>query len=259
MISIHGYWDPLWRQQVQPTMLTCMSRSDRPEQRIRMTEQMLAVAGSAGQNRHRLRRVEPARLAPPQRATRPEAIAARDHNDLNATYTMADAVFSAGFLNTCLRHANTVRMANMAPVVNTRGPLFVHPGGIVKRTTFHVLKMYSDLLAPNVADAFVGADSFTHAGRSVPAVDAVITCTSNWKTLTFAAINRHPEAAVSCTMRVDGAPLDGAFPATFLSGDSPDAYNDVERPNRVVPVAGNLKFQKGVASIPPHTLAICRI
>jgi alpha-L-arabinofuranosidase len=150
-------------------------------------------------------------------------------------------------------------MANMAPIVNTRGPLFVHPRGIVRRTTFHVLKMYSDLLGPNVADAFVGADSFTHAGKPVPAVDAVVTCTGDWKTLTLAAINRHPEMEVACSMRVDGTPLDGTFPATLLSGDSPDAYNDVERPNRVAPVEGNLNFRKGAATIPPHTLAVCRI
>ena len=59
----------------------------------------------------------------------PEAIAARDANDVNATYTMADALFTASFLNACLRHADVVRMANIAPTVNTRGPLFVHPDG----------------------------------------------------------------------------------------------------------------------------------
>ena len=71
---------------------------------------------------------------------------------------MADAVFSAGILNTCLRHAGTVRMANMAPVVNARGPLYVHPGGIVKRTTFHVLQMFANLLEENVADAWTSGD-----------------------------------------------------------------------------------------------------
>jgi hypothetical protein len=65
----------------------------------------------------------------------PNEIKARDRNDINATYPMADAMFSACFLNACLRHADTVQMANIAPLVNTRGPLFVHPKGIVKRTT----------------------------------------------------------------------------------------------------------------------------
>ena len=257
-ISIHGYWDPIWFDNKPADYLTCMSRWSWPEQRIRMAEQILAVAGLQDKVTIAFDEWNLRGWHHPKGNT-PEAIQARDKNDINSTYTMADAIYSAGFLNCCFRHAKTVRMANMAPVVNTRGPLFVHPRGIVRRTTFHVLKMYSDLLAPNVADAFVGADAFTHAGRSVPAMDAVVACTNDWKTLTLAAINRHPERAVSCSMRVDGAPLDGTFPATFLSGDSPDAYNDVERPNRVVPVAGHLKFQKGIASIPPHTLAICRI
>ena len=76
----------------------------------------------------------------------PEAIAARGRNDINTTYTMADAVFSAGFLNTCLRHAETVQMANWPRLMNTRGPLFVHPAEMIRRTTFHVLEMYANLL-----------------------------------------------------------------------------------------------------------------
>jgi alpha-N-arabinofuranosidase len=60
------------------------------------------------------------------------AIAARDRNDENSTYTMADALFSASFLSSCLRAGDMVRMANIAPSVNARGPLFVHPGGVVR-------------------------------------------------------------------------------------------------------------------------------
>ena len=94
---------------------------------------------------------------------------------------MADAVFSAGFLNTCLRHADSVRMANMAPVVNTRGPLYVHPGGLVKRTTYHVLQMYANLLAEHVADAWTGGDRLE--GSEIQALDAVATCELGWEDL----------------------------------------------------------------------------
>lgn len=67
-------------------------------------------------------------------------IEARDKNDRNATYTMADALFSACFLNSCLRNAADVEIACFSPIVNTRGAIFVHPDGIVKRTTFHTFK-----------------------------------------------------------------------------------------------------------------------
>jgi alpha-N-arabinofuranosidase len=257
-ISIHGYWDPLWYDNKPSDYLTCMMRWDWPEKRIQTAERILEIAGLEGKVAIAFDEWNLRGWHHPHGNT-PEAIQARDQNDINSTYTMADAIFSAGFLNACLRHARTVRMANMAPAVNTRGPLFAHPRGIVRRTTFHVLKMYSDLCCPNVADAFVSADALPHADKSAPVLDAVVTCTSDWKTLVLTAINRHPEMEVSCSLRVDGAPLEGAFPATLLSGDSPDAYNDVERPNRVVPIERSLSFRKGVTSIPPHTLAFCRL
>jgi alpha-N-arabinofuranosidase len=47
----------------------------------------------------------------------------RKQNDVASRYTMADALFSASFFNACLRHAENVGMANIAPIVNTRGPL----------------------------------------------------------------------------------------------------------------------------------------
>ena len=50
--------------------------------------------------------------APPQ--TRLEH-AAREKSDIASQYTMADALFSASFLNACLRHAQDVGMANIAP------------------------------------------------------------------------------------------------------------------------------------------------
>ena len=63
---------------------------------------------------------------------------------------MADALFSASFFNACLRHAEDVGMANIAPLVNTRGPLYVHPKGIVKCTHFHAMAMYANELEPRV-------------------------------------------------------------------------------------------------------------
>jgi alpha-N-arabinofuranosidase len=53
--------------------------------------------------------------------------------------------------------------------------------------------------------------------------------------------------------------LEGTHDAIILAGDSPDAYNDVEHPNRVVPEKTQLTFNKGVVRLPPHSLTIVRI
>ena len=172
---------------------------------------------------------------------------------------MADAVFSACFLNMCLRHLESVRMACMAPAVNARGPLFVHPNGLVRRTTFHTLAMYANLLAENVAEAWTAGDPFSHGGSSVQALDAVATCDAGMRRWRLALVNRHPEEYLACTVVLPGQTLAGVCRATVLAGDSPDAFNDVEYPQRVLPVHTELHFNGGVASLPPHSVTIVQI
>jgi len=257
MVSIHGYWDPLWQQDNPSDYATCMMRSDQPARQIAATERIIEKAGFRGRigiafDEWNLRGWHhPGRYH--------EQIQARDRNDRNATYTMADAIFSAGFLNTCLRHAETVKMANIAPLVNTRGPLYVHPKGIVKRTTFHVLAMYANLLAPRVVKATVASDQFQHGGAAVPAVDAVATCDPAKKTWRIVLVNRHASAMLDCTVKLGDKPLEGSFRATILSGDSPDAYNDTDKPEWVVPSKAELTFANGAAQLPPHSLTILEV
>jgi alpha-L-arabinofuranosidase len=79
---------------------------------------------------------------------------------------MADALFSAGFLNSCLRRGDVVKLANLAPCINARGPLFVHPEGIVRRSTFHVMAMYANLLGERVLDTHVAAGELASAAHA---------------------------------------------------------------------------------------------
>ena len=45
----------------------------------------------------------------------------------------------------------------------------------------------------------------------------------------------------------------------MLTGDSPDAYNDIDDPNRVAPRETELTFQQGAVSLPPHSLCIVEV
>ena len=67
-----------------------------------------------------------------------------DKNDINSNYNMADAVFTACFLNSCLRHCDVVGMANFSPVVNTVGAIFTHADGIVLRPSYHVFDLFTN-------------------------------------------------------------------------------------------------------------------
>lgn len=260
-ISIHGYWDPLWQENNVSGYLECMRRSIRPERQIQQAIQLLTEAKLVDRVRiafdewnlrgwhhpgHPLRKSD-------------ELLAARDKNDLNETYTMADACFSGCFLNSCIRHAEHVHMANMAPVVNARGPLFVHPRGLVKRTTFHVLAMYHHQLQQHSLPATVSSDPLSAADTAVPALDAVVTRSADGREVALALVNRHPELGLSCSLSLKGVSPSARVTCTVLAGDSPDAFNDVDHPNRVVPRTTSPARFSGTVELSPHSVTIVQL
>jgi len=172
---------------------------------------------------------------------------------------MADALFCASFFNACLRNAADVTMANIACLVNQTGPLYAHPKGIVKRTHFHAMAMYANLLQAHVARTQVDADRLTHGGSSVAMVDAIATVDESGREWAVALMNRHPSEEVTCTLKTAERPLDGTCKATVLTGDSPDSYNDIEHPHRVAPKETELTFENGAIRLPPHSLVIVEV
>jgi alpha-N-arabinofuranosidase len=262
-ISIHGYWDALWQRGTHPSdYLHCMAFTEQPEQQIRQAVELLNQNGLGDRikiafDEWNLRGWHHPGF-PGGGADQVEEIRERDENDRNQTYTMADAVFSASFLNGCLRQAKYVHMACMAPVVNVRGPLFVHPKGIVKRTTFHVLKMYSDLLESNFVAAQVASDPLQVDTRTVQALDAVVTSSADRKRVAIALVNRHPDAPARWKLNLRGfAPRN--VTATVLSGDSTDSYNDIAQPNRVVPQPLPIGSDGTTVELPAHAIAVVQL
>lgn len=268
-VAIHEYWLPCWGDNLTPDYLSCIMESEGPETTITRVLGLLDEAGCRGRikiafDEWNLRgwhhpgfpRKQPSNHNDPAVA---ELIRARDKSDIASQYTMADALFAASFLNACLRHAEDVGMANIAPIVNTRGPLYVHPGGVVKRTTFHVLAMYANLLRERVAKVEVASAPLKQASRSVATLDAVATCDPSGRKWRIALVNRHPSDSLQCVMRLGGRILDGTYRATILAGDSPEAYNDIDRPSRVVPQTVHLVSQDGRLALPAHSVTVIEV
>jgi len=268
-VAIHEYWLPCWGENLTPDYLTCIMHSEGPESTITRVIAVLDESGRRGRTRiafdeWNLRGWHHPGFPRKQASdSRDPAVAGlirnRDKNDIASQYTMADALFSASFLNACLRHAEDVCMTNIAPIVNTRGPLYVYPGGIMKRTTFHTLAMYANELQDHVGNADVEAEMLVQGNRFIPVIDAVATVDQSRKTWAIALVNRHPSKPVVCTVRMKDALLEGKHEAIVLAGDSPDAFNDVEHPNRVVPERVHLTFSKGDVRLPPHSLSIVKV
>ena len=87
-------------------------------------------------------------------------------------------------------------------------------------------------------------------------VDAIATVDETGEHWAVAVMNRHPSESVSCTIELGPRTIDGSYRATLLTGDSPDAWNDIEHPRRVAPRTVELVFVDGTVDLPPHSLAI---
>jgi alpha-N-arabinofuranosidase len=121
--------------------------------------------------------------------------------------------------------------------------------------------MYSNMLQPNVLPVKVRSDlmAVPGAGRtiSIPVVDAIVTCSDDMKLLSVALVNRSPEKEARCDLGLNNLP--GKVDAVVLSGDSPDAFNDIDNPSRVVPENKTIKVKNGSVSLPPHSLTIVTV
>ena len=253
-ISIHHYWDRLWDDNRPKSYIECMTFCDQIDSIIEKTEDTIAKAGYEGKIGIAFDEWNLRSWHHPFTKDREGDKKAWEKNDINSTYTMADAIFSASFLNSCIRHSDTVKMANMAPVVNTRGPLFVHTKGIVKRTSFHVFSMYANLLEKNVADIVTKKDKSVE-----PYLDVLATCNDHANKWALSFSNRHRDRELYIDISIGKIPFENYCRLTTLSGDSTDTYNDIDYPDRVVPVVSNIKIQKGKIKIPAHSLVICEI
>ena len=258
-VSVHGYY-----VRRNAPYLDCMMQTERPDADIRRTIDILEKAGFGGGkvgiafDEWNLRSWYHPGLGRYKRGDKVDYEARRE-NDIASTYTMADALFSACFLNTCLRHCDIVKMANFSPVVNTRGTMFVHPKGIIKRTTWHVFWMYTHLLEANVVALERECGDLTDGKKSVPVLDAVLSVSDDGSRRVLAVVNKHPAEA----QELDVSALAGAdartLSATILDGDSPDAYNDIGAEDRVVPRKASLALRGGKVLLPPHSLSMIAI
>jgi alpha-N-arabinofuranosidase len=269
-ISVHDYWLDREYELPEYDYLTAISKSERPETYIKLVIESLEEQDKGKQlkiafdewnlrawqhpgfPRNGVDNYEDPEIL--------ELIKKRiDGNDLNSQYTMADALFSASFFNACLRNSEHVTMANIAPLVNTRGPLYVHPKGLVKRSHFHTMAMYANLLEENVGEVMVESDSLSNNTDKVAIIDVLATVDKNGENWSVSIVNRHPTDTISSMLEFGNKPLNGNFKATILTGDSPDAYNDIDNPYQIIPKEITLLFNKGVVQLPPHSLVIVEI
>ncbi|MBE5795427.1 MAG: alpha-N-arabinofuranosidase, partial [Clostridiales bacterium] len=267
-ISIHSYWNLMPQENDFATYEESMAYTEDLDRDIRKVKGLLMAMGLEKSiriaydewnlrgwhhpNVHTIR----------QGVTPEEYLTPRDKNDINKDYTMADAVFTACFLNTLNRNCDIVGMANFAPIVNTRGCIYTHEGGIVLRSTYHVFDLYVNYMGDQVLESWTeGSETLTMPRKAggeaqVEALDMLITRHQDSGMYAVSIINKHPGECRTVQLPF----ADKEYRILTVNGDSTESYNDVDVIG-VTLTEGPWLTAKGSISIEvaPHSVNVIQI
>jgi alpha-N-arabinofuranosidase len=174
--------------------------------------------------------------------------------------SIRDAVTATIILNTFVRHADRVRMANIAQMVNVLQSMILTDGPkMVLTPTYHVFRMYVPFQDATALPIAVDAGRYNFDKISLPRVDAI------------AARNRDGEVWIALTNLDPGKParfdLSGLGRAAkrlageTLTADRIDAINTVDQPGAVVPRSFIAPVRTGQAhlELPPRSVTVVRV
>lgn len=170
-------------------------------------------------------------------------------------YTAADALAVGGLLISLLRHADRVKAACLAQLVNVIAPIMTEKGGRAwRQTIFHPFATASRIARGTAYDAVV-AGPLTATGRygEVEALDAVVTWDEQTATGSLLALNRSLTEPLDVTAALGGLGASRVASARILAPEDLDAFNTADEPDAVAPVAHPVELADGAltTTLPP--------
>jgi alpha-N-arabinofuranosidase len=162
--------------------------------------------------------------------------------------SVRDAILASLNLNIFARHADRVRMANIAQMINVlQAMILTDKQKMVLTPTYYVFKMYVPFQDATFIPVAFDAGTYTHGGVTLSRVDAIAAKSVDGK-LVLEITNLDAETPATIDVKVAGITAKSAKAET-LTGVAVDSINTFESPNSVVPKPTAVKVQNGKLSL----------
>ncbi|NLB18736.1 MAG: alpha-N-arabinofuranosidase, partial [Syntrophomonadaceae bacterium] len=167
-------------------------------------------------------KLEPWLVAPPQ---------------LEDVYTMEDALLVGNMLITLLRHADRVKIACLAQLVNVIAPIMTQTGGPVWRQTIYYPYMHTSLFGQGVVlQPIIKSDRYeTSEYSDVNYLDCIAVLNEEKDEVTMFAVYRNLDGPLELQCDARGSKGYQIVDHIVLEHADLKATNTVEEPNNVVP------------------------
>lgn len=162
--------------------------------------------------------------------------------------SLRDAILAALNINIFARHADRVRMANIAQMANVlQAMVFTDKQNMVLTPTYHVFKMYVPFQDATFVPVVFDAGTYTQGDVKLPRIDAIAAKDKAGK-LWLALTNVDPNQPAEIEVSLSGVSAKSAAGET-LTAAKVDSVNTVEAPRTVAPKAVLAKVAGGKVSL----------
>jgi alpha-N-arabinofuranosidase len=153
---------------------------------------------------------------------------------IEEVYNLEDALVVAGFLNSFIRHADVVKIANLAQIVNVIAPILTRGDELLIQSTFYPFEMFSRRREGiSLRPAVTGPAYEGRTNGRVHVVDASAILAADG--LHVFAVNRSLDEAARVQVELSDRDIAALDSAELLSGPGPKAANSFERPDLIKP------------------------
>jgi alpha-N-arabinofuranosidase len=194
--------------------------------------------------------------------SRPRGISEQDK--LAEIYNLEDALVVAMHFNAFIRHAYSVRMANIAQIVNVIAPIFTRRDGLVLQTIFYPFELYSRTCGQIALDVWWQGETFAGGEYTgIRTLDVSATLDEAQKQLVLYVVNRSRTEAMETTISLTTGRFTGSVRAFVVNGPDIKAENTFATPNAVGTSESTLtvKGRSLAYTFEPHsvTVLVCAI
>lgn len=168
-------------------------------------------------------------------------------HQLEDIYNFEDALLVAGMMITMLRHADRVKVACLAQLVNVIAPIMTSDTGAFKQTIYFPFELISNLGRGQVLHTVVNSPVYDSKQGDAPYLDSVCTINEEEDTLTVFAVNKDLNDSMELTCDLRQFANYKVKEHYVLTHSDLKAVNSEENPNNVAPAKnGNAKVENGI-------------
>ena len=171
--------------------------------------------------------------------------------------TMRDAMVSAVTLNLFNNHAEKIRMAAVAQLVNNLHCLFLAGGKyLITTPTYHVFDMMKDHMDGEALRISGCKGGIAREKYEIPAISASASVKDGMLTVTLA--NMSVTEAAEIELNLSELNAAGDAETILLTADDPHAHNTYEEPEKVILSRGTAPFD-GKLTVPAFSVLTVRV